>query len=79
MRHHHTPRAHSYVRHLAPTSSLGFAVYPEDGQDADTLLKNADAAMYHAKELGRNSFRAFSHALAQRRDERLGVEQALRR
>ncbi|MBK8321544.1 MAG: PAS domain-containing protein [Betaproteobacteria bacterium] len=61
------------------SASLGFAVYPEDGQDADTLLKNADAAMYHAKELGRNSYRAFSHALAQRRDERLGVEQALRR
>jgi diguanylate cyclase (GGDEF)-like protein/PAS domain S-box-containing protein len=60
------------------SASLGFAVYPEDGHDPDTLLKNADAAMYHAKELGRNSYRAFSHALAQRRDERIGIEQALR-
>jgi len=61
------------------SASLGFAVYPEDGGDAEALLKNADAAMYHAKELGRNSYRAFSRALAERRDERLGVEQDLRR
>jgi len=60
------------------SASLGFAVYPEDGSDPDTLLRNADAAMYHAKELGRNSYRAFSHALAQRREERIGIEQALR-
>ena len=61
------------------SASLGFAVYPEDGTDADSLLKNADAAMYHAKELGRNSYRAFSRALADRRDERFGIEQSLRR
>ena len=61
------------------SASLGFALYPEDGGDAEALLKNADAAMYHAKELGRNSYRAFSRALASRRDERLGIEQALRR
>jgi diguanylate cyclase (GGDEF)-like protein/PAS domain S-box-containing protein len=61
------------------SGSLGYALYPEDGADAETLLKNADAAMYHAKELGRNSWRAFSRALAQRRDQRLGLETALRR
>ncbi len=61
------------------SASLGFAVYPEDGPDPDALLKNADAAMYHAKELGRNSYRAFSRALAARRDERFGIEQSLRR
>jgi diguanylate cyclase (GGDEF)-like protein/PAS domain S-box-containing protein len=61
------------------SASLGYAIFPEDGADAETLLKNADAAMYHAKELGRNSYRAFSRALAQRRDERLGLESALRR
>ncbi|NJD89802.1 MAG: PAS domain S-box protein [Betaproteobacteria bacterium] len=61
------------------SASLGYAVYPEDGADAETLLKNADAAMYHAKELGRNSYRAFSRSLAQRRDQRLGLEAALRR
>ena len=61
------------------SASLGYAVYPEDGSDPETLLKNADAAMYHDKELGRNSYRAFSHSLAQRRDQRLGLEAALRR
>ncbi len=61
------------------SASLGYAVHPEDGSDPETLLKNADAAMYHAKELGRNSYRAFSRSLAQRRDQRLGLEAALRR
>ncbi len=61
------------------SASLGYAVFPDDGPDAETLLKNADAAMYHAKELGRNSYRAFSKNLAQRREQRLGLESALRR
>jgi diguanylate cyclase (GGDEF)-like protein/PAS domain S-box-containing protein len=61
------------------SASLGYSVFPDDGTDPETLLKNADAAMYHAKELGRNSYRAFSHALAQRRDQRLGLETALKR
>ena len=59
--------------------SLGLALHPEDGADAETLLKNADAAMYHAKELGRNGFRSFSAELAQRRTQRMQVETALRR
>jgi diguanylate cyclase (GGDEF)-like protein/PAS domain S-box-containing protein len=61
------------------SASLGYAVFPDDGHDPETLLKNADAAMYHAKELGRNCYRAFSRALAQRRDQRLGLEAGLRR
>jgi diguanylate cyclase (GGDEF)-like protein/PAS domain S-box-containing protein len=61
------------------SGSLGLALHPEDGSDAETLLKNADAAMYHAKELGRNSFRLFSAELAARRTQRLQVETALRR
>ncbi len=61
------------------SASLGYAIFPEDGSDPETLLKNADAAMYHAKEMGRNSYRAFSSSLAQRRDERLGLEVALKR
>jgi EAL domain-containing protein (putative c-di-GMP-specific phosphodiesterase class I) len=47
--------------------------------DAETLLKNADAAMYHAKELGRNGFRVFSAELASRRTRRMQIETALRR
>ncbi len=61
------------------SGSLGLALHPEDGADAETLLKNADAAMYHAKELGRNAFRLFSAELASRRTHRLHVEKALRR
>jgi len=61
------------------SGSLGLALYPEDGEDAETVLKNADAAMYHAKELGRNGFRAFSMELGQRRAHRMKVETALRR
>ncbi len=61
------------------SGSLGLALHPEDGVDAETLLKNADAAMYHAKELGRNGFRLFSSELADRRSHRLQVETALRR
>jgi diguanylate cyclase (GGDEF)-like protein/PAS domain S-box-containing protein len=61
------------------SGSLGLALYPEDGEDAETLLKNADAAMYHAKELGRNGLRAFSMELGQRRAHRMKVEAALRR
>ena len=61
------------------SGSLGLALHPEDGTDAETLLKNADAAMYHAKELGRNGFRLFSAELASRRTQRLQVETALRR
>jgi diguanylate cyclase (GGDEF)-like protein/PAS domain S-box-containing protein len=61
------------------SGSLGLSLYPEDGDDAETLLKNADAAMYHAKELGRNAFRMFSVELGERRAHRMRVEKALRR
>src|SRR6185312_1205571 len=61
------------------SGSLGLALHPEDGADVETLLKNADAAMYHAKELGRNGFRLFSVELAERRSHRLELETALRR
>ncbi len=61
------------------SGSLGLALHPDDGIDAETLLKNADAAMYHAKELGRNGFRVFSAELASRRTRRMQVETALRR
>ncbi|MGE5096347.1 MAG: PAS domain S-box protein [Betaproteobacteria bacterium] len=61
------------------SGSIGLALHPDDGTDAETLLKNADAAMYHAKELGRNGFRPFSPELGQRRARRLEVERDLRR
>ncbi|MBV8030943.1 MAG: EAL domain-containing protein [Betaproteobacteria bacterium] len=63
---------------LAVNASIGIAVYPSDGRDFAELLKNADAALHHAKESGRGTFRFFSPALNARAVERLRVENELR-
>gem|GEM_PF-5846517 len=69
---------HIQGRELYVTASIGIAVAPHDGDDIETLVKNADSAMYRAKELGRNGFQ-FHTPLAQRRAEvRLTLETALR-
>lgn len=60
------------------TASVGIARYPEDGEDVDTLVKNADAAMYLAKEDGRNRYRFFTTQLNVDISERLYMENALR-
>ncbi len=66
-------------RELFVTASIGIAISPHDGEDIETLVKNADSAMYRAKELGRNNYQ-FNTPLAQRRAElRLTLETALRR
>lgn len=59
------------------TTSIGIAFYPQDGADADALLKNADIALYQAKEAGRNSFQLCSSFLARKAAERLSLETAL--
>ena len=61
------------------TSSIGIALYPDDGSDAQTLLKHADSAMYRAKELGRNNFQFFTEELNAMMIERLELETGLRR
>ena len=65
-------------RALNVTASVGVAIYPEDGRDFSELLKNADTALYDAKDSGRNGFRFFSPALHTRALERLTLESDLR-
>ncbi|MCX7570962.1 EAL domain-containing protein [Tumebacillus sp. DT12] len=59
------------------STSIGIAVYPRDGEDDTTLLKNADAAMYHAKESGRNNFQLYSRTMNATILEQLQLEQSL--
>ncbi len=63
---------------LYVTTSIGIAVYPDDGTTVDTLIKNADTAMYRAKDLGRNSFQLYTPAMNARSFERLAMESSLR-
>jgi diguanylate cyclase (GGDEF)-like protein/PAS domain S-box-containing protein len=58
--------------------SVGISVFPEHGADVETLIKNADAAMYSAKESGRNSFRFFTQDMSAQVVERLNLEKGLR-
>ncbi|MBK1672046.1 diguanylate cyclase [Ectothiorhodospira shaposhnikovii] len=66
-------------REMILTASIGIAVYPDDGEDADTLLKHADTAMYHAKYQGRNNTQFYSPAFTQQAMHRLNMEADLRR
>jgi diguanylate cyclase (GGDEF)-like protein len=66
-------------KELVVTCSAGISLYPQDGPDVDTLLKNADAAMYRAKEHGRNNFQFYTSEMNERVTERLAMENALRR
>jgi diguanylate cyclase (GGDEF)-like protein len=63
---------------LHVTASIGVSVYPDDGVDAETLIKNADTAMYQAKENGRQSFQFFKPAMNIRAVERQSIEADLR-
>jgi diguanylate cyclase (GGDEF)-like protein len=58
-------------------ASLGIALAPLDGKDADTLLKNADAAMYRAKQKGRNNYQLYTPAIGTKVQERLVLENNL--
>jgi diguanylate cyclase (GGDEF)-like protein/PAS domain S-box-containing protein len=64
---------------LYVTASIGFAIYPSDGEDPDTLLRNADSAMYRAKELGRNNYQPCTPGMNARLLERMSLERGLRR
>ena len=64
---------------LTVTPSIGVTIWPADGDDLNTLIKNADLAMYHSKAEGRNQFSFFRTEMNARVNERLMIENALRR
>jgi diguanylate cyclase (GGDEF)-like protein len=66
------------MQELYVSASIGIAMYPEDGETAGELLKNADIAMYHAKKLGRNNFQYYSSKLNEESAEKMKIEGRLR-
>jgi two-component system CheB/CheR fusion protein len=64
---------------LTVTPSIGISIYPEDGDSIDVLVRNADAAMYHAKGSGRSNFQFFTPEMNARATERLAIATQLRR
>jgi diguanylate cyclase (GGDEF)-like protein/PAS domain S-box-containing protein len=73
----HPHSVDQYELHV--TTSIGVSVFPDDGMDAETLIKNADTAMYQAKENGRQSVQFFKPAMNARAVERQSIEESLRR
>jgi EAL domain-containing protein (putative c-di-GMP-specific phosphodiesterase class I) len=72
--------AHSIdLNDLHISTGIGVSVYPDDGRDAETLIKNADTAMYQAKENGRHNYQFFTPAMNVRAVERQSIEESLRR
>lgn len=69
---------HIRGQQLTISPSIGIALYPDDGTDAETLIKHADAAMYQAKEEGRNAYRFYERKLSHHVSERLVIENELR-
>ncbi len=63
---------------ISTSCSIGIGVFPEDGRDSETLFKNADAALFSAKENGRNHWQFFTPEMNRRAVERLWIESALR-
>lgn len=73
-------RPYSIAGHqLMLTASIGISVYPEDGEDGQTLIRNADLAMYASKDNGRNTSQYFRAEMNERARERMALETALRR
>jgi diguanylate cyclase (GGDEF)-like protein len=71
---------HSLDQHeLHVTTSIGLSVFPDDGSDSETLIKNADTAMYQAKETGRHSYQFFKPVMNVRAVQRQSIEESLRK
>jgi diguanylate cyclase (GGDEF)-like protein/PAS domain S-box-containing protein len=64
---------------LHVSASIGISLYPSDGSDAETLMRNADTAMYHAKDSGRGNYQFFTQHMNVTAQQRLMLENALRR
>ncbi|MCW8884027.1 MAG: EAL domain-containing protein [Motiliproteus sp.] len=63
---------------LVVTPSIGLALYPDDGEDGQVLLRNADMAMYQAKDLGRNTYFFYNHLIHEHLSQRMELESYLR-
>jgi len=64
---------------ITVTSSIGVAIFPDDGEDAAALLKHADTAMYHAKDQGRNNWQMYDKALTDKAMARMSLENDIRK
>jgi diguanylate cyclase len=64
-------------RELHITGSIGIAIYPDDGTEADALMKKADLAMYHAKQVGRDNYQFFKPEMSARAIERQSLQEGL--
>lgn len=69
-------RVGNHELHTSP--SIGISLFPADGSDADTILRNADTAMYHAKSAGRNNYQFYAEEMNRATAERLNLESKLR-
>jgi diguanylate cyclase (GGDEF)-like protein/PAS domain S-box-containing protein len=70
---------HIEGREFFITTSIGISLFPEDGTDAETLIKNADTAMYQAKEVGRDNYQLFNAIVNAKALQRIALEHGLRR
>jgi diguanylate cyclase (GGDEF)-like protein/PAS domain S-box-containing protein len=70
---------HLHGNDLHVDASIGLSLYPADGADAETLMRNADTAMYHAKDSGRANYKFFTRHMNVAAQQRLSLENALRR
>ena len=70
---------HLDAHEIVVTASIGISLYPDDGDDTETLLKNADSALYYAKDEGRNNFQFYTKLMNASASARLSLEASLRR
>jgi diguanylate cyclase (GGDEF)-like protein/PAS domain S-box-containing protein len=70
---------HIEGREFFITTSIGISLFPEDGTDAESLIKNADTAMYQAKELGRDNYQLFNAVVNAKALQRIALEHGLRK